>query len=325
MTVLTVRTSIEVMPLARPFIISRGTKTEAPVVLVELWDGTHTGRGEATPLARYNDSTEQALAQIEAVKDRITDRDSLQALLPHGAARNAVDCALWDLEAKREGMPAWRLAGLPDPAPIVTAYTISLGEPEAMAEQAAQEKHRPLLKLKLGGLGDDRRVAAVRKVAPDATLIVDANEAWTEALFPKLAAAMEDNGVALIEQPLPAGSDEPLAHFDHPVPVCADESCHTRADLDRLVGLYDYINIKLDKTGGLTEALALAREARARDFGLMVGCMLGSSLAMAPAHLVAQLCRFVDIDGPLMLKQDRPGGLVFEGSSVQPPVAALWG
>ncbi len=253
------------------------------------------------------------------------DRRELAAALPAGAARNALDCALWDLEAKRRREPVWRLAGLPEPRPVLTAYTLSLDTPERMAEAARAAAGRPLLKLKLGGEGDLDRVAAVRAAAPDAALIADANEAWTpdqlRRWLPELAAL----GVELIEQPLPAGQDAALAGIARPVPICADESCHDSASLDALVGRYDYVNLKLDKTGGLTEARRAAAKAQELGFGLMVGCMVATSLAMAPAALLAQLARYADLDGPLLLAKDREPGLRYEGSLLHPPEAALWG
>jgi len=242
-----------------------------------------------------------------------------------GAARNALDVALWDLEAKRSGSSVWALAGIAEPHPVVTAYTLSVDTPERMAAAAREEAHRPLLKLKLTGAGDLERVRAVRAGAPQATLIVDANEAWTLDHLRDYAPALAALGVALIEQPLPAGQDAALAGLPRPVPLCADESCHTSADLAALAGRYDYVNIKLDKTGGLTEGLRLLHAARAQGFKIMVGCMIGSSLAMAPAMLLAQDAEFVDLDAPLLLARDRQPGLRYEGSTVYPPKPNLWG
>jgi L-alanine-DL-glutamate epimerase-like enolase superfamily enzyme len=253
------------------------------------------------------------------------DRIGLQQAMPAGAARNALDCAFWDLEAKRAGRPAHLLAGLPAPRPLTTAYTISLGTPEAMAEAAAKEAARALLKIKLGSDGDPARIEAVRRAAPNARLIVDANEGWTAENLAGNFAACARAGVELIEQPLPAGRDEALANISRPVPVCADESVHGRASLAALIGEYDAINIKLDKTGGLTEALAMAHEAERLGFGIMVGCMVATSLAMAPAMLVAQRAKYVDLDGPLLLARDRPDGLCYERSLVHPPTRELWG
>jgi L-alanine-DL-glutamate epimerase-like enolase superfamily enzyme len=323
----------ETWPLAGSFTISRGTRTSAEPVVVEL---THSGedgrvvlgRGECVPYARYGETVDGVIAAIEGLRTRIEDgldRIGLQELLPPGAARNALDCACWDLEAKRAGQPVWELAGLPPLAPVTTAYTLSLDTPEAMGRAAAANTARPLLKLKLAGPDDLARVEAVRANAPETRLIVDANEGWTlddyVALAPKLAML----GVVLIEQPLPAGRDAALAGLPRPVPVCADESCHATDSLAELAGRYDAVNIKLDKTGGLTEALELKQAALAQGYQIMVGCMLATSLAMAPAILVAQGAAFVDLDGPLLLGRDRPEGLRYQGSSLYPPEPALWG
>jgi len=323
---LTVR--IERWPIAGRFIISRGAKTEAVVVVAELADGAATGRGECVPYARYGETVEGVAGAIEAMRGDLTrglDRIALQTAMPAGAARNALDCAFWDLAAKRAGRPVHALAGLPPPRPLVTAYTISLGTPGAMAAAAAQAAARPLLKVKLGGPGDPERLAAVRRAAPGAELIVDANEGWTEADLAENIAACAEAGVTLVEQPLPADNDAALATMARPLKMCADESVHDRASLARLAGRYDAVNIKLDKTGGLTEALALAAEAERLGFAVMVGCMVATSLAMAPAMLVAQRARFVDLDGPLLLASDRPEGLRYDGSLVHPPTPAFWG
>jgi L-alanine-DL-glutamate epimerase-like enolase superfamily enzyme len=320
---------IEHWPLAGAFTISRGSKTEAVVVVAELRDGSHRGRGECVPYARYGETPEGIVAAIEAVRAALRhglDRDALQRAMPAGAARNAVDCAFWDLNAKQAGCRAYELAGLAAPKPLVTAYTISLGTPAVMAETAERAALRPLLKVKLGGGGDDgRRIAAVRRAAPQAKLIVDANEGWDEKDLARNLAACAEAGVALIEQPLPEGRDAALARIKRPIPVCADESVHDRAGLDALTGKYDAINIKLDKAGGLTEALALAARAEQRGFGIMVGCMVATSLAMAPAMLVAQRAGIVDLDGPLLLAEDRPEGMRYAGSLAYPPEPALWG
>jgi L-alanine-DL-glutamate epimerase-like enolase superfamily enzyme len=253
------------------------------------------------------------------------DRRVLAERLPAGAARNAVDCALWDLEAKRAHRPAWRLADVPEPKPVTTAYTVSLADPEEMGATARAQAHRPLLKLKLTGDGDVERVRAVAAAAPHARLIADANEAWTPETFAQVAPAVAALGVEMIEQPLPAGRDAALADLEHPVPVCADESCHTSSDIADVVGRYDAVNIKLDKTGGLTEALVLADAAAQAGFDLMVGCMIGTSLGIAPAALLAPRARWVDLDAPLLLAHDREPALRFEGSVLHPPDAALWG
>jgi len=319
---------IERWPLAGVFAISRGSKTEAVVVVAELSDGTHRGRGESVPYARYGETPDGIVAAIEAVRPvlrRGLDRGSLQRAMPAGAARNALDCAYWDVNAKQTGRRVHELAGLGPPGPLTTAYTISLGSAAAMAAAAERAAWRPLLKVKLGGDDDGTRIGAVRRAAPRAQLIVDANEGWNLDNFEANLAACADAGVTLIEQPLPEGRDEALARIKHPVPVCADESVHDRASLDALTGKYDVVNIKLDKAGGLTEALALAAEAERRGFAVMVGCMVATSLAMAPAMLVAQRARWVDLDGPLLLASDRADGLRYEGSLVYPPDPVLWG
>jgi L-Ala-D/L-Glu epimerase len=298
------------------------------VVVAELRWRDHLGRGECVPYARYGETVEgvaSAIAAMEAQIGRGLDREELQQAMPAGAARNALDCAFWDLAAKRSGAPVHELAGLPPPRPLTTAYTISLASPEAMAAAAAKAAARALLKVKLGGDGDQERIAAVRRAAPNCRLIVDANEGWApESLMENLAACAQA-GVALVEQPLPADRDDALATITRPLPVCADESLHGEASLAALVGKYDAVNIKLDKTGGLTQALAMARQAEDMGFALMVGCMVATSLAMAPAMLVAQRARVVDLDGPLLLARDRPDGLRYEGSTVHPPQPALWG
>jgi L-Ala-D/L-Glu epimerase / N-acetyl-D-glutamate racemase len=326
MTLLTLRS--ESWPIRGTFTISRGSKTTADVVVVELDDGAKQGRGEAVPYARYGETMESVIAQIESLHAALADgldRGGLQALLPAGAARNAVDLAFWDLESKRAGKRHWELAGLPEPGPVTTAFTLSLDSVENMAAKAAENAARPLLKLKLAGPDDLDRVAAVRGSAPRARIIVDANEGWSAAQYSELAPRLLDLGVEMIEQPLPAGDDAALAGIARPVPVCADESCHDTATLAGLKGRYDMINIKLDKTGGLTEALKLKAAAEAEGFGIMVGCMLATSLAMAPGVLLAQGVPVVDLDGPLLLAEDRDPALKIEDSLVYPPAAALWG
>jgi L-alanine-DL-glutamate epimerase-like enolase superfamily enzyme len=316
---------VERWPIAGKFVISRGSRTEATVVVVEITDGAHKGRGECAPYPRYGETVDSVVAEIAAVRLDGLDRQALRDALHPGAARNALDCALWDLEAKAAGSPAWRLAGLNPMRPVETAYTLSLADPASMAQAAERASARPLLKLKLGGDGDPARIGAVRAAAPNARLVVDANEAWTEANFAENMRACAEAGVVMVEQPLPAGADEALRSLPHDVPICADESAHTAAELDALTGKYDAINVKLDKAGGLTEALELVREARRREFRIMVGCMVGTSLAMAPAFLLAQDADLVDLDGPLLLAQDREPGLTFRGSIVEPPTPALWG
>jgi L-alanine-DL-glutamate epimerase-like enolase superfamily enzyme len=320
---------IERWPLERPFTISRGSKTEAVVVTVELKHRGRSGRGEAVPYARYGETPEGVAAAIEAMRPVLQnglDRAVLQTAMPPGAARNALDCAYWDLEAKQNGCRAYQLAALPTPKPLVTAYTISLDHPDAMADAAARAAQMPLLKVKLGGGAEDvERIAAVRRAAPKAELIVDANEGWVDHDLERNFTACAQAGVSLIEQPLPEERDLALKQIKRPIPICADESIHDRASLDALSGKYDAINIKLDKAGGLTEALALAIEAERRGLGIMVGCMVATSLAMAPAMLVAQRARIVDLDGPLLLAKDRAHGLRYEGSLAYPPEPALWG
>ena len=322
------KVTVERWPIAGAFTISRGAKTEAVVVVVELGEGKARGRGECVPYARYGESTDNVTAQIEAMRPRLAaglSRAALQEAMPPGAARNALDCAFWDLEAKRAGRAVHELAGLPAPQPLTTAFTISLGTPETMAQAAAKAAQRALLKIKLGGDGDAARISAVRTAAPNAMLIVDANEGWTEDNLAANLEACANAGVVLVEQPLPDGRDAALGRITRPIPVCADESAHDRSSLAALIGKYDAVNIKLDKTGGLTEALAMASEASRLGLTIMAGCMVATSLAMAPAVLLAQSARFVDLDGPLLLARDRPDGLIYRDSLVCPSTPALWG
>ena len=319
---------LETWPLASAFRISRGAKTEARVVVAEIADGPHAGRGEAVPYPRYDETPEGTRAEIEGLREAVEGgltREVLQDALPPGAARNALDCALWDLEAKQTGRPAWALAGLQTPQPCVTAVTLSLDTPANMGEAASRHAALPLLKLKVTGEGDLARIEAVRANAPGARLIVDANEGWTVPMLDELLPAFAARGVEMVEQPLPAADDDALAGRQFAVPLCADESCHTRADLPRLAGRYPMVNIKLDKTGGLTEALALAAEAQAMGFRIMVGSMVGTSLGMAPAALLAGFADTVDLDGPLLLARDRTPGLGYDGAVMAPPEPALWG
>ena len=319
---------IEQFPIAGSFIISRGAKTEAVTVVVELRRGDHVGRGECVPYPRYGETPEETLKVLQAMGEAVSrglDRQTLQGALPAGAARNALDCALIDLEAKRSGQHAWTMLGQPEPKACTTAYTISLGSPETMAAASEKAAHRALLKIKLGGDGDGERIAAVRRAAPKSELIVDANEAWTPSNLERNLAACAEAGVTLVEQPLPAGWDEMLGRIRRPIAVCADESVHDRKSLDALRGRYDAVNIKLDKTGGLTEAMAMADAATTLGFRIMVGCMVATSLSMAPAMLLTPRARFVDLDGPLLLARDRDHGLRYDGSLVHPPDAALWG
>lgn len=318
----------ESFEIAGGFKISRETRTHAKVVVVTLTDGARSGRGECVPYPRYGESLESVQTQIEEVvpvlKEGLT-RGALLEAMPAGAARNAVDCALWDLEAKKSGKSAAEIAGVGPLTPVITAFTISVDEPGVMAEKTRAAAHRPLLKVKLAGPGDDERIAAVRQAAPKSTLIVDANEAWDESCFERNMAACRAAGVALIEQPLPSKADGLLAEIERSVTICADESLHPGGGVEELRGKYDAVNIKLDKAGGLTEALRLAETARKLDFKIMMGCMLGTSLAMAPAVLIAQKADFVDLDGPLLLAHDRVPGLRFEGSTLHPPAPELWG
>lgn len=314
----------DVFRLAQVFTISRGSRSEARVLTVRVTRGGVTGRGECVPYARYGETPERVTAQIESLPQDIT-RDALQGALPAGAARNALDCALWDLQAKQTGRRVWQLADLPEPVPQITAYTLSLDTPENMRAAAAKQAHRPLLKIKLGTPDDMPRLEAVRAGAPRTRIIIDANEGWTADIYADLAPHLLRLGVAMVEQPLPAGADDLLAEIARPLPVCADESCHDRASLAGLAGKYDMVNIKLDKTGGLTEALALKTAALAQGYGLMAGCMIGSSLAMAPATLLAQGAVFTDLDGPLLLAEDRDHPLRFDKAGIHPPEPGLWG
>lgn len=319
----------ECFPIRGQFAIARGARTESHVVTVTIHQGSVAGRGECVPYPRYGESIDSVLAQIETVRAAMEggcSRQDLLSLIPAGAARNALDCALWDLEAKLTGRRAWTLAGLAAPPVLTTAYTLSLDTPDAMGEAASAQARRPLLKVKLAGDALDRqRVANIRAAAPDAKLIVDANEGASPDTVESLCQAMADLGVAMVEQPIPAGEDAVLATFAHPLPICADEAFHTRADLAQIAERYDLVNIKLDKTGGLTEALLVLEEAERRGLDVMVGCMLGSSLAMAPATLVAARASVVDLDGPLLLAEDRTPALAYDGSQLHPPAADLWG
>jgi len=323
-----VRIRAEHWPIAGAFTISRGAKREAAVVLVEISGAGATGRGECVPYARYGESVRGVAARIAHVVRTLgtgLERASLAGALPPGAARNALDCALWDFEAKRSGARVHTIAGLPPPQPLLSAYTIGLDTPEAMAAKAAASQGYPLLKLKLGADGDAARLRAVREAAPAARLIVDANEGWRPDRLGEMLDACAAAGVELVEQPLPAGEDTVLAKMPRPVPVCADESAHARAGLADLRARYDAVNIKLDKTGGLTEARAMRGEAQALGFRVMVGCMVATSLAMAPAVLLAQSADWADLDGPLLLARDRVPGLSFAGGVIRPPERGLWG
>jgi L-alanine-DL-glutamate epimerase-like enolase superfamily enzyme len=317
----------EIWPLKETFRISRGSRTEAQVVVATVSDGQHIGRGEGVPIRRYGQTTSSVLTQIDAIKrEQDLDRQCLEKLLPAGAARNAIDCALWDLEAKRSGKRVWELAGIPIVDHVETAFTISLDSPEKMAAAASVAANAPFLKLKLGGDDADlARVEAVRAAVPNARVIIDANESWSPAHFRKVASSLGKVGVELIEQPFPADADEILGKLDHPIPVCADESCHTAADLPRLKNLYEMVNVKLDKTGGLTEALWLCERARENGFKLLIGCMVGTSLSMAPARILASAADYVDLDGPLLLSRDRDYGIRYDKGKIDIPSRELWG
>ena len=327
MIVLSVRQ--ESWPLAKPFTISRGTKTAADVVVVELTgeDGIR-GWAECVPYPRYDETVDGVIAQIQEQSNRIASglsREELRATMPSGAARNALDCALWDLEAKRAGVRVWELAGLPTPEPCITAETIGIDTPEAMGAAAAELRNAPLLKVKLGPDAVLTRMTTVRENAPAPRIIIDPNESWAIDLLADVAQPLNLLGVEMIEQPLKAGEDDALADFNSPVPICADEACHTADGLPALKAKYQMINVKLDKTGGLTEAIHLTRAAKELGFGVMIGCMVGTSLAMAPATLLGAYAEFVDLDGPLLMKQDRDHGLDFTDGMVSAPEAALWG
>jgi len=320
--------AVQHWPLREAFTISRGSKREAVVVVATLSDGTHMGRGECVPYARYGESVEDVVTAIASCADAFASgltRVELATLLPAGAARNALDCALWDLEAKRTGRSAAALAGVGTLRPVVTAYTLSLDTPEAMAAKAREAFAYPLLKLKLGGKGDAARLAAVRLAVPHARLVADANEAWQVDETESLLALAAASGIELIEQPLPAGGDDALGQIARPVPVCADESAHDCASLAALTSRYDAVNIKLDKTGGLTEALLVAREARRLGLKIMAGSMVATALAIAPALLLAQDADWADLDGPLLLARDREPGLAYDGATILPPDPTLWG
>jgi L-alanine-DL-glutamate epimerase-like enolase superfamily enzyme len=326
--VVSVEISVERWPIAGTFTISRGSKTEAAIVLCTLSDGTFTGRGECVPYARYGESLDSVCEEIERLRDALANgatRDDLPALIGAGAARNAVDCALWDLEAKRSGKTVADVLGLSPLHDLTTAVTVSFGDAQTMAAAARNFADRPLIKVKVGGENDAERIRAVADAAPSSRIILDANEGWSDDNIVENMSAAAKAGVVLIEQPLPAGKDAILTKIPHPVPICADESAHGTDDLHTLLGRYDSINIKLDKTGGLTEALRMQKRARELGFGIMVGCMVGTSLAMAPAVLLAQDADFVDLDGPLILREDRKPGLLFQGSRVSPPKPELWG
>ena len=319
-----IQAKVEIFPLAHVFRISRGARTQAEVVTVTIEKDGVTGRGECVPYARYNETLESVIKQVESLPADI-DKETLQDTLPPGAARNAVDCALWDFECKKRDQRIWKIAGIQVPEQKITAYTLSLDEPKNMFKQAEKNSNRPLLKIKLGTPNDMPRLEAVRKGAPNSEIIVDANEGWDAELYSQLAPELVRLGVKLVEQPLPADQDGDLIGLPRPLPICADESCHDRKSLEKLIGKYDFVNIKLDKTGGLTEALLLKNKALEAGFKIMVGCMVGSSLAMAPATLIAQNATFVDLDGPLLLAHDRRHGLLYDESWVHPPVKDLWG
>ncbi len=317
----------EQWPLKQPFVISRLTQETGDVVVVEITENGAVGRGEGERGEAFNPAAPDTVAQALSVKAALEagmGREALLEALPAGPARAAIDCALWDLEAKLSGKSAWKLAGLEPPERLPTVFTIGLDTPEAMAT-AARDAHWPLLKLKLGGPGNLTRVAAVREAVPEARLIVDANEGWPPDELAASVKPLVELGVELLEQPLKHGEDALLATFAHPLPIAADEGFRDRSSLPAVEGRYDYVNIKLDKAGGLTEALATAREAKAKGLGIMVGCNVGTSLAMAPAMLVGSLAAFVDLDGPWLLAEDREPGLTYEPTGILPAPQALWG
>ena len=325
MSTIALTATVETWPVAGAFTISRGSRTEQTVVVVQAVADGHVGRGECVPYARYGETVEGVVAAIEGL-GRIASRDALAAVMAPGAARNGIDCALWDLEAKRSGRRVWEVAGLPPPAAVATCYTLSLDAADAMAARAREAIQHPLLKIKLGGgAADVDRMRAIRAARPDARLVADANEAWRPDELEMLLAVAAEARFELIEQPLPAGDDGALANFHRSIPVCADESAHTADGLAALRDRYDAVNIKLDKTGGLTGALAMGAEARRLGLKAMVGCMLATSLAMAPAILVAQYTDWGDLDGPLLLARDREHGVRYTDGLVYPPTAALWG
>jgi L-Ala-D/L-Glu epimerase / N-acetyl-D-glutamate racemase len=324
---LTIEAREEVWPLKEVFRISRGSRTEAQVVVVTVSDGQHTGHGEGVPIKRYAQSAESVLWQIEAIKcEKNLDPQRLQQLLPASAARNALDCALWDLEAKISGKRIWELTNISITPEVETSFTISLDTPEKMAAAAKKSATLPILKLKLGGDDLDLpRVEKVRESAPKARLLIDANESWSPDHYMKVVPSFRRCGIALIEQPFPADADDVLEDLEHPIPICADESCHTTADLPRLKNRYEVINVKLDKTGGLTEALRLVGRARESGFKLLIGCMVCTSLGIAPARLLASTADYVDLDGPLLLARDRDHGLAYENGRIGLPSRQLWG
>jgi L-Ala-D/L-Glu epimerase len=318
----------ESWPLAQEFRIARGAKTTAEVVIVTLARGGSQGHGECVPYGRYGESVDSVIAQIQSVQTHLSDDvtlDRLQTILPPGAARNAIDCALWDLISKETNTPVWQMADLPEPMPLTTAFTISLDSPEAMAKAAQAVPDCPLLKCKIGGPEDMVRLEAIAAARPDARIILDANEGLDPKSLPKIAARARELRVELIEQPFPSENDSGLEQVAAPVAICADESLHTHKDIERIARRYDAVNVKLDKTGGFTEALSTIKAAKAAGLKIMIGCMVGSSLAMAPAAILAGLADWVDLDGPLLLKEDRDPGLHYVGATMQPPVRALWG
>jgi L-Ala-D/L-Glu epimerase len=327
MTCLVLDARGEIWPLNAPFRISRGSRTEAQVVVVTVGDGEHTGRGECVPIKRYCQSVQSVIAQIDSIRgENNLDRQRLQKLLPASAARNALDCAFWDLEAKHAGKRAWELANIPIADQVQTSFTISLDTPQRMGDAAASAGELPILKLKLGGDELDlARVAAVHAVAPTARLLIDANESWSPSHYEKVVPSFRQCGIALIEQPFPADADEALESLDHPIPVCADESCHTTADLPRLKNRYEVINVKLDKTGGLTEALRLCESARESGFKVLIGCMVCTSLGIAPARLLASFAQWIDLDGPLLLARDREHEIPYNKGRISMPSRELWG
>jgi len=324
---LTIEAREEIWPLKGPFRISRGSRTEAQVVFVTVSDGEHTGRSECVPIKRYGQTVQSVIAQIDSIRrENNLDRQRLQKLLPASAARNALDCALWDLESKISSKRVWELANIPVISEVVTSFTISLDTPKKMGAAAKASSTSPILKLKLGGDSSDlASVKAAREAAPSSRLIIDANESWSAEHYEEIVPALKKLGIELIEQPFPADADEVLESLDHPIPVCADESCHTTTDLPRLTNRYETINVKLDKTGGLTEALRLCENARQSGFKLLIGCMVCTSLGISPARLLATFAEWIDLDGPLLLARDGDHGLTYRNGKLGLPSRDLWG
>ena len=319
-----IKTKVDVFPLKKLFTISRGSRTEAEVVSVKVSKDGFTGYGECVPYKRYNETVKSVIDQITNL-NQVNNRYELEQNLPPGAARNALDCAFWDLEAKLNNTSVADLINL-SISPVITSFTLSLDTSEKMGQEAQLNSHLPILKIKLGGGNEDlERIKSVRKFAPQSDIIVDANEGWSLDEYNYLMPHFVEAKIKMIEQPFPSQYDGELKNINRPIPICADESCHDTSSLEKCIGKYDVINIKLDKTGGLTEALKLKKNAELRNFDIMVGCMVGSSLAMAPAIYLAQNVKWVDLDGPLLLSEDRKNPLKYSNSKIHPPLKDLWG